>query len=136
MTADTSEILFNARQRFDRFEAEFYGHEGKSVPLSRTVLNAYRKKLSDAKIFRQLATGKRGTLNDLSRYFSKEKGLTLDYVIPESVKQAALLNGKATAMYCMEFDVEPAAYTVDTELGPLELKKLEIWYEYTVTPKA
>lgn len=135
MVAAPVDILFNARQRFDRFEVEFYGHEGQIVPLAKKVQNAFKKDIENAKIFRQIKTGKRGTLNELVIYFSKEKGVTKENVIPDSVKKSALAGGKATYAYRMEFDVEPDAYSMETDKGELPIRQLNVWLEYTVTPK-
>ncbi len=135
MSGAAVDLRFNARQRFDRFDVEFYGAES-TLALSKTTLNAFGKKAADAKIFTHVPSGQRGTLNELVIYFSQEKGITRENVVPDSVKQAALAGGKAIYAYCMTFDVEPAAYSMETVVGTREIRRLDVWFEYTVTPKA
>jgi hypothetical protein len=117
------------------FTANYFKQGGQSVAPSRIVEAKYKSEKGDAKIFTEKPSGKKISPNELISWLLRTSGKRKQELITQDNAKKAFDEGLAIQKHDFRIECEPNSLFLRTIKGPMDIKLVVFYLEFTIRPK-
>ncbi len=128
-------IEFNLRIRHAGFEADFYHDNSDSLTLSPETQAEYNAAKDTSRIFIQNKGNEAFSAENLLTWKLDKEGEFLENFLSPEEATKAFNEGMAVFPVNFQINFPPDSFHLETNEGPVDLRRLTLIVEFTVTPK-
>ena len=135
MTNKWAKIEFEISIRHTGFEAEYYHEKSDSLALSPETQAEYEAAKDSSLIFIQNRDNEAFSADNLLTWKLNKEGESLENFVPPEEDAKAFDEGIAIFPVSFPISFHPDSLHIETNEGPVDLLRLTLIVEFTVTPK-
>ena len=134
MSDEWAKVDFEWNIRHAGFEAEYYHEESDSLVLSPETQAEYEEAKDTSRIFIQNRESEAFSAENLLTWKLNNENNSIENFVPP--EEAAKAFDKGAAIFTVDFPIDftPNSFHLKTNEGPVDLRRLTLIVEFTITP--